>query len=63
LFFLFKGKIVLYIDLSDHVEMSHILSPEHSFNVPLSIYGAGTYFGDNDVLLHKNGYREHTAIC
>lgn len=57
LFFLYKGKVVLYLDISDHVNMAHLISPENAFNVNMVIYGNGTYFGDNDVLLYKNGYR------
>ena len=63
IFFIYKGKVVMYIDISDHINMQHFVSLDKAFNLPLTIYNAGTYFGDNDVLLLKNGYRVHTAIC
>lgn len=63
IFFLFQGKIMLYIDISDHINMEHHIGLDQAFNVPIALCNAGIYFGDNDVLLHKNGYRVHTAIC
>ena len=33
------------------------------FNIPMIIYTTGSYFGDNDALLNKNGFRSHSAIC
>ena len=53
----------MYLDITDHINMEHYISTEKAFNLPLTIYNSGSYFGDNDVLLLKNGYRVHTAVC
>ena len=43
--------------------MKSIVKEDSCFNVPLAIYSNSSYFGDNDVLLQKNGYRSITGIC
>ena len=43
--------------------MSQFIQSDSAFNVPLAQYSAGSYFGDNDVLLQKNGYRSNTGVC
>ena len=43
--------------------MTKFVNAESCFNVPICVYGEGSYFGDNDVLLQRNGYRSHTAVC
>jgi len=40
-----------------------MVKEDSAFNVPLAIYSNGSYFGDNDVLLQRNGYRSITGIC
>ena len=63
IYFLLLGSVLLYVDITDHVDMSSIIPQQQSFNVPIAMYGSSSYFGDNDVLLSNNGYRSHTAIC
>ena len=55
--------MLLYIDLSEIVDMRSFVKDDGCFNVPLAIYSNGSYFGDNDVLLHRNGYRTITGLC
>lgn len=43
--------------------MSQFISADSAFNVPLAQYSHGSYFGDNDVILQKNGYRSNTGVC
>ena len=43
--------------------MKQFVKEDSAFNVPLAIYSNGSYFGDNDVLLQRNGYRSITGIC
>ena len=62
IFFMYHGSVLHYIDITDFVEMK-ALDKGKCFNIPFSIYTNGSYFGDNDVLLQKNGYRTTTAIC
>ena len=63
LFFVFNGSVLLYIDISNIINMVQFVDQENCFNIPVMIYSSGSYFGDNDVLLEKNGQRSHTAIC
>jgi CRP-like cAMP-binding protein len=51
IFFIFHGSVLLYIDLSEIVDMRSIVKEDSCFNVPLAIYSNSSYFGDNDVLL------------
>jgi hypothetical protein len=55
--------VLLYIDLSEIVNMSNYVKNDQSFNVPFAIYSNGSYFGDNDVMLQRNGYRSMSGIC
>jgi len=55
--------VLLYVDLSDILDMKYWVRDDQSFNVPLAVYSNGSYFGDNDVLLQKNGYRSISGIC
>ena len=63
IFFIFHGKVILYVDLSEFIDMSQFIQSDSAFNVPLAQYSHGSYFGDNDVILQKNGYRSNTGIC
>lgn len=63
LFFVFHGTVLLLIDIMDVVDMTKFVKIDNTFNIPVCIYSSGSYFGDNDVLLQRNGYRSHTAIC
>jgi CRP-like cAMP-binding protein len=63
LFFVFQGSALLYIDIMDVIDMRSFVKHESCFNVPIAAYSSGSYFGDNDVLLQRNGYRSHTAVC
>ena len=63
IFFIFHGGVLLYVDLSEIVDMKQFVKEDSAFNVPLAIYSNGSYFGDNDVLLQRNGYRSITGIC
>ena len=63
IFFIFHGSVLLYVDLSEIVDMQTLVKGDKCFNVPLAIYSNSSYFGDNDVLLQRNGYRSITGIC
>lgn len=63
IFFVLNGTVLLMMDLTEIVDMSLFISEEQSFNIPLAIYTASSYFGDNDVLLSRNANRSSTAIC
>lgn len=43
--------------------MSLFIGPEACFNVPISAFNSGSYFGDTDILLQRQGARSHTAVC
>lgn len=62
IFFVFKGSAVLYNDISEVVNMKPLVRENECFNVSICIYKSGSYFGDNDVLLSKIGYRSFTCI-
>lgn len=51
------------MDILEFMNMEPFYQPDQVFNIPLAIYSDGSYFGDNDVLLTKNGYRSSTAIA
>ena len=65
----------MYVDISDRIELPEGLidKEEHAFNVPIAVYRAGSYFGDEDVLNEidmnnlrdndKKTYRSVTAEC
>ena len=42
----------MYIDISDKIELpENLIDREHqAFNVPIAVFRAGSYFGDEDVL-------------
>jgi hypothetical protein len=42
--------------------MRNLIRDDSCFNIPIAIYTNGSYFGDNDVLLQKNGYRTISGI-
>lgn len=63
IFFVYNGSFILYIDLLDFMNMEPFLKSDQAFNIPLCLYTNGSYFGDNEVLLNKNGFRQTTAIC
>ena len=63
LFFIFQGSCLIFVDLSEIVDMSSLVKIDQSFNVPLAIYTKSSYFGDNDVMLQRNGYRTISCIC
>lgn len=63
IFFIFHGNVLLYVDLMEYVDMRHLVKEDSCFNVPLAIYSSGSYLGDNDVLLHRNGYRSILGVC
>jgi len=49
-YFLFKGEVQVYADLSAKLKFEHILPEFKNFNLPLANYSAGSYFGENDFL-------------
>ena len=51
IFFIFQGSCLIFVDLSEIVDMSTLIKLDQSFNVPLAIYTNSSYFGDNDVLI------------
>lgn len=63
IFFIFQGGILLYIDITDFVDLKGHIKPDEGFNLPLAMFNSGSYFGDSDVMHKKNGYRSQTAIC
>lgn len=63
LFFVDIGSILLYIDVLDFLNMEPFHTSDEIFNIPMCIYSDGSYFGDNDMMLNKNGYRTSTAVC
>lgn len=63
LFFVDIGSILLYVDVLDFLNMEPFHTTDQVFNIPMAIYSDGSYFGDNDMLLNKNGYRTSTAVC
>jgi len=63
IYFIFHGNVLLYVDLTDFLDMRILVKEDSCFNVPLAIYSSGSYLGDNDVLLYKNGYRSILGIC
>ena len=65
IFFMLHGSVLLYVDVLDFMNMEPFIKSEDvkAFNVPLAAYADGSYFGDSDCLLQKNGFRSNTAIC
>jgi CRP-like cAMP-binding protein len=63
LFFIFHGEVLFYKDVSEVIDMREVVRMESAFNIPFASYSAGSYFGDNDALLHINGQRAYTCIC
>jgi len=63
IFFIFHGRVLILFDLTDIVNMKTLVKDNECFNVPICIYSDGSYFGDNDVILQRNGYRQMTAVC
>jgi len=50
LFFMLKGNVLLYVDISELVDMSNYIQPDQCFNVALAVYSDGSYFGDSDII-------------
>ena len=64
IYFMHSGKIALYFDLSEFVDMCFLLKPnQFCFNIPLVVFGEGSHFGDNESLTKRSGIRQTTAIC
>lgn len=63
LYFIFRGTVVCLIDISDFVDMSLFISGEQCFNISFISFDSGTYLGDNDALLNRQGQRSHTSVC
>ena len=61
-YFIFHGAVLLYIDLSEVLNMKMYVKSEETFNMPLCMYQYGAYFGDSDVLNNVTGYRSHTCV-
>lgn len=57
IFFIYDGSAILYTDFSDEIDMEPYVHHLDCFNVPICIYSSGAYFGDNDVIPSKIGYR------
>lgn len=57
IFFVLHGKVLLLTDITDVIDFSLYLTAEVSFNVPISVYSDGSYFGDNDVLFKRQTIR------
>ena len=43
--------------------MSMYVRPDECFNVALTVFSDGSYFGDSDIINQKQGIRAYTAIC
>jgi CRP-like cAMP-binding protein len=63
IFFLFHGEVLFYKDVSDIIDMREVVRMEAAFNIPFASYSTGSYFGDNDAILNKNGQRAYTCVC
>jgi CRP-like cAMP-binding protein len=63
IFFVYNGSVLHYVDILDFMNMEPFIKNDQAFNVPLCLFSDGSYFGDNEVLLQKNGFRMTTAIC
>lgn len=63
IFFVYQGSVLLYVDVLDFMDMEPFIKRDQAFNMPLAIYSNGSYFGDNDMMLQRNGFRTSTAIC
>lgn len=63
MFFIFHGSVLLYVDLSEIVDMRTFVKDDSCFNLPIAVYSNGSYFGDNDVILQKNSYRTISGVC
>ena len=51
MFFMFHGSVMLFVDLSEIVDMRTFVKDDSCFNLPVAVYANGSYFGDNDILL------------
>lgn len=63
IFFLFHGEVVFYLDISEVINMREVVRMEDAFNIPFASYQTGSYFGDNDSIIQKNGQRAYTCVC
>ena len=62
IFFLFKGKVIMYHDITSDINMESFVPMEKAFNIASVIYDKGSYFGDNEVLGAVKT-RTHTCVC
>lgn len=67
LFFIITGSVLQLFDISEHIKMEPWVSDDQTFNLPIALFSAGSYFGDNGILdlgdrLHS-AHRSHTAVC
>jgi len=62
IYFVFRGSILLYVDLSEIIDMQNLVKDDQSFNMPIAVYTKGSYFGDSDVVMNNYSYRGVTGI-
>lgn len=65
LYFLYEGEIKIYSDIAQEMDMCGLTNDKDKmcFNIQITHYTSGGYFGDNDSLLYSHGYRTQTAVC
>ena len=61
IYFVFEGSVLIFLDLSDIVDMRHLVKSDGAFNVPIIVFSAGSIFGDADLMVGNNNYRSVTA--
>ena len=51
--FVISGSVSLYQDISSRVDIpsDRVDTEQHAYNAPFSLYRAGSYFGDEDILV------------
>lgn len=54
IYFLLEGKIILYFDISELIELPDgTIEPHQGFNVPIIMYQDGSHFGDQECLTDR----------
>ena len=53
---------MLFVDLSDIVDMKHLIKEDSCFNMPIAITTNGSYFGDNDILTNDDRNSKYRTI-
>lgn len=56
---------MIFVDLSDIVDMKHLVKEDSCFNMPIAITSNGSYFGDNDILTKdevNSNYRTISSV-